>query len=250
MISLAIGNFFQFGSPYFLAGRRFDTETGLYYYRARCYSTEIGRFLQIDPIGYKDSMNLYIYVRNNPTNYTDSQGLWFGIDDAIAAGGGAIVGLASQAISDLISGELSEWSDYGISALSGAAAGETLIYAGPVAAGAVGAGTYSALKRTRDWGQYERDDWGVVGFVGDVTIGAAIGKASSIIPSPGIQGITRGRGSHVAVGKQMFTKLQNDQIRRVSASTARKMMTYQLIEQSESGLIGGVYSGLKKRPVK
>ena len=40
------------GNPYYFTGRRFDEETGLYYYRARMYSAEIGRFLQVDPIGY------------------------------------------------------------------------------------------------------------------------------------------------------------------------------------------------------
>jgi RHS repeat-associated protein len=37
------------GNPYGL-GRRLDSETGLYYYRARYYSPELGRFLQKDPL--------------------------------------------------------------------------------------------------------------------------------------------------------------------------------------------------------
>ena len=44
------------GNPYFFTGRRFDTETGLYYYRARYYDPAIGRFLQPDPIGYDDGL--------------------------------------------------------------------------------------------------------------------------------------------------------------------------------------------------
>ena len=35
----------------------------------------MGRFLQRDPIGYYDSMNLYQYVGNNSTNWLDSSGL-------------------------------------------------------------------------------------------------------------------------------------------------------------------------------
>jgi RHS repeat-associated protein len=38
------------GNHYYFTGRRYDDETGLYYYRARYYSPSIGRFLQRDPI--------------------------------------------------------------------------------------------------------------------------------------------------------------------------------------------------------
>ncbi len=55
-------------------GREFDKETGLYYYRARYYKPEIGRFLQVDPVGYEAGMNLYRYCSNNPWNATDPYG--------------------------------------------------------------------------------------------------------------------------------------------------------------------------------
>jgi len=55
--------------------REFDKETGLYYYRARYYKPEIGRFLQTDKIGYVAGMNLYRYCSNSPWNRTDPFGL-------------------------------------------------------------------------------------------------------------------------------------------------------------------------------
>jgi RHS repeat-associated protein len=63
------------GEPYRFTGRRFDAETGMYYYRARYYSPSLGRFMQMDPVGSKDDINLYAYVGNDPLDRTDPTGL-------------------------------------------------------------------------------------------------------------------------------------------------------------------------------
>ena len=56
-------------------GRELDVETELYYYRARYYDPEIGRFISEDPLGFIAGVNFYTYVENNPLGFNDPFGL-------------------------------------------------------------------------------------------------------------------------------------------------------------------------------
>ncbi|MCP4147761.1 MAG: hypothetical protein GY757_08415, partial [bacterium] len=65
----------KIGNNHLFHGRTFEPEVGLYYYRYRYYFPRIGRFLQNDPLGYQDSMNMYQGFNQNPVNYVDPMGL-------------------------------------------------------------------------------------------------------------------------------------------------------------------------------
>ena len=53
----------------------------MYYYKARMYSSRLGRFMQTDPIGYGDGMGWYNYVKGDPVNNTDPSGLYVDEED-------------------------------------------------------------------------------------------------------------------------------------------------------------------------
>jgi len=60
---------------YGYTGREPDLSTGLTYYRARYYDASLGRFISRDPMGMSAGINVYAYVDNNPTNFTDPSGM-------------------------------------------------------------------------------------------------------------------------------------------------------------------------------
>jgi RHS repeat-associated protein len=100
-------------NPYTFTGREHEPESGLYYYRARYHDPKIGRFLQPDPLDmgtvilirqyFQDIptsrflyqyylnnpnilLNIYLYVHNNPVNWTDPTGEWVWIIPAVRIG--------------------------------------------------------------------------------------------------------------------------------------------------------------------
>ena len=82
---------------YGFTGREQDSETGLEYYRARYYDSAVGRFISEDPIGFAaGDTNIYRYVGNSPTNFTDPSGnnpllvIWGGLTAGQWLGIGAV----------------------------------------------------------------------------------------------------------------------------------------------------------------
>jgi len=65
-----------FGNRWMYSGREWLPEVGLYDYRNRVYSAQLGRFLQSDPVKfYGGDLNLYRYVGNGFLNLADPEGL-------------------------------------------------------------------------------------------------------------------------------------------------------------------------------
>ena len=165
---------------YGYSGREYEADTGLYYFRARYYDPEMGRFLTKDPIGLAGGhTNLYLYCGNDPVNCTDPTGM---IDPATAAVliGGGIGAVAGGTSAYLAGGDTSQ---IATAVAIGAAAG-----AGSVIAGA--SGIVAAIA-----------GGGAVGFVSDFANQTLVGGSSlselnytSIAASTAVGAISGGVG--------------------------------------------------------
>ena len=69
-------------NSYMFSTKEYDSKSGLYYFGARYYDPEIGRWLSKDPLGMIDGPNMYLYCLNNPIVFIDPFGYckksWWG----------------------------------------------------------------------------------------------------------------------------------------------------------------------------
>ena len=62
-------------NPFQYTARELDSETNLYFLRARYYDQTTGRFVSEDPIRFGGGVSFYPYVGNHPVSFSDPSGL-------------------------------------------------------------------------------------------------------------------------------------------------------------------------------
>ena len=166
-------------------------DDNLYFMRARFYDPDTGRFLGKDPVEGAFTnpleLNRYAYGLDNPVFVTDSSGEWFGLDDAVAALGGAIVGGVGTLAGDIVDmatgekewGEFSSWQTYTGNIAGGAVGGLVTIYAGPIAGAAAGGAVGNLAKQGLEYATGERKEFDGADFLLDTGISVGTSVISS-----------------------------------------------------------------------
>ena len=211
----------QFGDRYKYTAREWDSQLGLYYYRARFYSPTSGRFTSEDPIGFAGGqVNLSVYVGSNPTAYVDPSGLSAFAEYAFGknfgeqiqrSATGASVGLALGYACGFLEG----W--YRTGTVEGAH--ETAIYQARIGAAAGAALGFLGASQTV-WARYVAGIFGLAGgtlsiYLGEdlvvktirtscAVIGLGVGRATLKSPTPPLRGQAAGTSSVIGSAKYVF----------------------------------------------
>jgi RHS repeat-associated protein len=222
---------------------QFNDQSNLSYLNARYYEGYRGQFLSQDPtflaIGDPKKLrevtgldqqkflsdpqlaNSTSYGRDNPITNKDPDGKFINVVAGAAIGD--FVGVASLFVSDVRNHQTSSVSDYIAAGLGGAvngaafASGEGWLY------GVGGAGLGGAVQSTVSQGANYVKGASDSFSVGQVIANGAAQAPFGFIPGLRVPGITAGRNSFEAIGKNVFTRYDNGYINSFSMTTAGKI---------------------------
>jgi RHS repeat-associated protein len=167
---------------------RYHDGTGLYYYRARYYSPKYHRFISQDPIGFAGGINVYRYVGDNPTNYTDPSGQFI-----VAAAVGGVIGGVAGGFGAWATG--GDWHDIAAAAGMGALTGGLIGFTDGAsllvrsATGAAVGGIGDAIGQEYHITRHPCSHFNYGALIGS-TIGGAIGGPFAGVGRSGLSGIT------------------------------------------------------------
>ena len=202
------------GTDKLFTGQRLD-QSGLYFYNARYYDPQIGRFVSADTVvpdpSDPQNLNRYSYVLNNPLKYTDPSGhfaflaalIWVAVGAATGAATHTAVHVVDNAVRDRPDFEGWNWKGFAIdTAIGGALGGLGRI---PVVGKAIGAVTRPVRKGVS----------AVVGTGGRVLEGLTTRVGSALNRLPGGEaglvrlGTQKLTGQlHHAISKKIYTALE------------------------------------------
>ncbi|WP_339464084.1 RHS repeat-associated core domain-containing protein [Pseudomonas sp. EA_65y_Pfl2_P74] len=158
--------------------------SGLYYYGFRYYTPWLQRWLNADPLGVQDGLNLFAMVHGNPVGNVDFQGLvtlkegvgaalaTFGRDSVSALAAGAVKYFAARGLEQWATGDPDSPPDPGVN-LGLTLAGSMV---GALAGGSMGIGAGSRIASSRNYNRTTQKVMaGILGLAG-----AAAGAAAPL----------------------------------------------------------------------
>lgn len=258
-------------------GHDFDVEADLTYANARYYQQNLCKWMSSDRVQISlpdreidlelilfnpQNLNGYSYGRNNPSLLIDKDGKLPHV--IITAGIGALAGGITSIAGDLIRGEQIDWRRAGSKALKGAVSGAIVGAtggAGFISAKAIGGsalinktlngaikgGLETGLEAT--YNELTDNNKGVNGrkILHETAQGALEGALFGAISNVKIKGINKGRGSFLAVSKQLATKFDRHLIKRITVKSGLKIIGAKVIPEGvEKALNFGVEKSLEK----